>query len=487
MNSLARQISYTKETMKPTQPEWCGCDGYGNEQRPKPATATRAGMAAPAAARLTRRQALLGAALASVSWMGRDATALADVAVAPGKEEPPGDVLVVIFMRGGADGLNIVVPYGEDAYHRHRQTIGIAAPNDRRAGAKNRALDLTGFFGLHPSLAPLRAIYDKGLMTFVHAIGSGDHTRSHFAAMSAMERGLPDEATGTGSGWLARHLDSSPAAHPSPLRTVAFSNVMPDSLRGATDATALNSLADFRLYAPGGAALNANAPHPAQHSSVALHDTLTKLYTGGKDAVTQAGHETLAVLETLNNLDPAHYRPAHGAVYPTSELGTGLRQVACLLKGHVGLEIACLDHRGPYLWDTHVAQNNILPGQLADIGQSLAAFAADLGDMKGVTTIVMTEFGRRLQENTGLGTDHGRASVMMLMGGGIKGGQVFARWPGLEDHQLEGPGDLRVTTDYRDVLAEILARRVNPAYRRPGSLAAVFPNYQPSFPGLVKI
>lgn len=470
------------------RPNWCGCDGHGNEVsgRPRKRPIRTVAAAPDCGARFTRRQALMGAALASVSWMTRSATALADVAVTPGQQEMRGDVLVVVFMRGGADGLNMVVPYGEDAYHRHRQTIGVAAPNDRRAGATNRALDLDGFFGLHPALAPLRPLYSNGLLGFAHAVGSGDDTRSHFEAMSAMERGLATESVGTGSGWLARHLDNSPRDNASPLRAVAFSNVMPDSLRGATDATALNSLADFRLSLP--TTIDAKQPSGnKENRTEAMHHTLSQLYEGGQDAVAHAGRETLAVLETLNKLDPTHYRPANGAVYPNSELGTGLRQVACLLKGHVGLEIACLDHRGPYLWDTHVAQNNILPAQLEDIGKSLAAFAGDMGkEMKGVTVVGMTEFGRRLQENTGLGTDHGRASVMMLMGQGIIGGKVLARWPGLEDHQLEGPGDLRVTMDYRDVLAEVLTRRVNADYSHNGRLAAVFPNYQPRFPGVTK-
>ena len=423
---------------------------------------------------LTRRQALTTGALAAVAWATRGTSALAEIAVNTGKRDAGRDVLVTVFLRGGADGLNIVVPYGEDAYHRNRQTIGVAAPGDRRKGSSDRALDLNGFFGLHPALAPLHPLYGKGLMACIHAIGSDDHTRSHFEAMASMERGLPDERTGGASGWLARHLATAPGDNASPLRAVALSSVMPDSLRGATAATALNSLAEFRLDLP---------TSVEKKRGGEIRQALAEFYEDGADAVARAGRETLAVLKTLNRIDPVNYRPANGATYPQTELGNGLRQVACLIKGRVGLEVACLDRGG---WDTHVGQGSAggwLALQLADVAQSLAAFTSDLGkEMRRVTIVVMTEFGRRVQENSGLGTDHGRASMMMLLGGGIVGGKVFAKWPGLEDDDLEPPGDLRVTTDYRDVLSEIVARRLhNP------QLSTVFPNYTPRFAGVVKV
>ncbi|MDQ3815473.1 MAG: DUF1501 domain-containing protein [Armatimonadota bacterium] len=456
------------------KPNWCGCDGYGNLEAKADHSSPHPLTPAPChPLTLSRRQSLLGAGLATVAWLTRGATALADLAVNPHEREPEHDVLVTIFLRGGADGLNIIVPYGEDAYHRNRQTIGIAAPQDRRQGAANRALDLDGFFGFHPALAPLYPLYKKGLLACVHAVGSGDQTRSHFEAMSAMERGLPDDRIGTVSGWLARHLSSTHGDNASPLRAVALSSTMPDSLRGATEATALNSLAEFRLLLPDSV---------GKERSAELRQALGEFYKDGKDAVAAAGRETLAVLEALNRIDPANYRPTNGAIYPGSELGNGLRQVACLIKGRVGLEVACLDHRGPRLWDTHVAQGGVFTVQVDDLAKCLAAFAADMGrEMNRVTVVVMTEFGRRVQENSGLGTDHGRASMMMLMGGGIVGGKVFAKWPGLEDDDLEPPGDLRVTTDYRDVLAEIVSRRLHHE-----NLSAVFPNYTPRFLGVVK-
>jgi uncharacterized protein (DUF1501 family) len=461
--------------------DWISCDGRGNVGKKSSLhlTARAEGCASspsepcdtsspPHSLALSRRQVIISAALASLGWRAGSATALDDVVVNPDRRGPRGDVLVVLFLRGGMDGLNAVIPYAEEDYHRLRPGIGLAPPNDRRAGKADSALDLNGFFGLHPALAPLKPLYDEGLLAFVHACGSGDQTRSHFEAMSAMERGLPNEETGAVSGWLARHLDSTQGGHNSPLRAVAFTGVMPDTLRGATDATALDSLADFRLSLPG--------------REEEMRRALAELYKDGKDAVAQAGRETLAVLDTLNRMDPDRYRQANGAVYPPGGLGNGLRQVACLIRGNVGLEAAFLDRGG---WDTHVAQGvgtGWLASQLDDLGKSLAAFAKDLGpEMGRVTMVVMTEFGRRAYENSGLGTDHGRGSVMLLLGGGVVGGQVHAKWPGLKEDRLEPPGDLRVTTDYRDVLAEIVSKRL-----RNDRLAEVFPNYAPKFPGVVK-
>lgn len=434
--------------------------------------------------KLTRRQILTGAGLAGIGWAARGETALADVAINPngavaGKREPAQDVLIHVFMRGGADGLNIIVPYAEDAYHRHRPNLRIPGPNDKHAAAASRALDLDGFFGMNPALAPLLPAYREGQLAIIHAIGSNDQSRSHFEAMSAMERGLASEETGTGSGWLARHLSTTQTGISSPLRAIAFSNTMPDLLRGATDATALNTLADFRLYVPG------DGPNSTAlgGSEAELRHTLAAFYSDGKDAVSHAGRETLAVLETLNRLDPTHYRPSNGAKYPEGEFGNGLRQVACLLRGKVGLEVACLDHRGPLFgWDTHVSQGTNFAAQVGDLASGLAAFTKDMGaEMNRVTVVVMTEFGRRLQENSGLGTDHGRAGVAFALGNNIAGGKVYHNWPGMEDKQLESPGDLRVTTDYRDLLAEVVQKRLHNDH-----LSDVFPDYTPKFVGVTK-
>jgi uncharacterized protein (DUF1501 family) len=421
---------------------------------------------------ISRRRVLGGAGLAAVAWLARGSTALADVAVNPRQRESSQDVLVTVFLRGGADGLNLVVPYGDDGYGRNRPTIGIAAPGDRRKA--QRSLDLDGFFGFHPALAPLHPFYKEGQLACVHACGSGDDTHSHFEAMATMERGLADERGGAASGWLARHLAAMPREGASPLRAIALGHTMPDALCGATEAIALNTVNDYRLKPP--------SSLPAERAAK-LQSALAALYENGEDAVAQAGRDTLQVIAALNRLDPSQYKPARGAAYPDSDFGNGLRQVACLIKGGVGLEVACLDHRGPYLWDTHVAQESIFTAQTDDLGRSLAAFLQDMGTgMRRVTVIVMTEFGRRLQENSGLGTDHGRAGAMLLLGGGIRGGQVFGRWPGLADEQLEPPGDVRVTTDYRDVLAEIVSRRLHNQ-----NLATVFPQHTPKYLNVTKV
>ncbi len=419
-------------------------------------------------AKPTRRNLLLGAGFSLAAWAGTRSS-LAELKVSKVGKNRPHDVLVNVFLRGGADGLNIVAPYFEDAYYRKRPNLSIASPKDRRSGVAARLLDLDGKFGLHPSLAPLLNFYREGKLACLHACGSQDATRSHFEAMAAVERGLAAEGPGPASGWIARHMALTESPTDSPLRAVAFSGTLPDMLRGAANAVALESLADFKLNTP-------------EDKQIHFEKALLDLYKGDKDEVAHAGQETLAVLSSLRKIDPKSYQPSNGAKYPTSDLGNGLRQTACLIRANLGLEIASLDRTG---WDTHFAQGStvgILPLALDDLGQSLAAFATDMGsDMNHVTVVVMTEFGRRVAENSSLGTDHGRASFMMLMGGGTMGGQIYSKWPGLEDHQLDETGDLRVTTDYRDVLSEVVKNRM-----RNDNLSEVFVGYQPQPVGLTK-
>ncbi len=479
---------------------------------------------------LTRRQMLSGAALAAAAGaaggFGRGLSALASITVGTHTAETGGDTLVVLFLRGGADGLNIVAPYGDDEYYKLRPTLALGGPNDRKTAPKSRVVKLDDFFGLHPSLAPLGPLHAEGRLAAIHAIGSDDQSRSHFEAMEAMERGLAQVSGSTSSGWLARHLASTVKEGESPLRAVALSDTMPDSLRGATSATAMTSLADFRLISPfesptgaGGVAhhaegkpkgrlaaigdkLNARAekrramqhadPHAGDRLS-AFEQTLRNMYgidnaasAGPSHAVTDSlrsgGTAALAAMDAIKRLDPANYKPAANAKYPAGGVGNAFQQVACLVKGGVGLEIACLEMGG---WDTHVAQGADIGWhalRLTELGEALAAFAHDLGPHTShVTTVVMTEFGRRAQENTGLGTDHGRAGAWLLMGDNIVGGKVHAEWPGLKPRQLDEVGDLRVTTDYRDVLSEIVRHRL-----KNDKLDQVFPNYTPRFRNIVK-
>ena len=436
------------------QKDWWSCDGLIQAETTRQS-------------RPTRRDLLLGAGFSLAAWAGTR-SALADLAISKGGKDSPHDILVTVFLRGGADGINSIVPYFEDAYYRKRPNLSIASPKDARTNANARLVDLDGKFGLHPALAPLHPFYQQGQLAILHACGSQDGTRSHFEAMAAVERGLAKEGPGPGDGWIARHLASTERPDDSPLRAVAFGGTLPDSLRGALNTVALESLSDFKLDA---------VPEKRQH----YHNALLKLYDPGKDEVAHAGRETLAVLDALQKIDPDKYKPSHNAQYPDTDLGRGMRQTACLIRADLGLEVAALDRGG---WDTHYAQGStvgILSLSLDDLARSLSAFSTDLGaEMSRVTVVVMTEFGRRVAENTGLGTDHGRASFMLVMGGGTKGGQVHTNWPGLEDHQLDETGDLRVTTDYRDVLGEVLAKRM-----RNTRLSTVFAGYQPRSVGIV--
>ena len=427
--------------------------------------------------KITRRQVLTGAALSAVAGAAFPRlSALASVTVGP-KGNAGHDALIVLFLRGGADGLNVIVPHGDDDYYRLRPTLALPRPNNKTELASARTVDLDGFFGMHPALSPLYPLYKEGKFAPIHAVGSGDQTRSHFEAMATMERGLAQES-GSASGWIARHLATTASEQDSPLRAVAVADTMPDSLRGATNAVALLNLNDFRLNLPA-----SETPDRAAEISHTLRDLYGNEEKGTQSALSPqpsllsaSGSATLDALDAVKRLDPANYKPAPGANYPASDIGNGLRQVACLVKGAVGLEVAFLEMGG---WDTHVAQGRdagFMSNNLGNLGKALAAFAADLGPhLNRVTVIVMTEFGRRAYENFSLGTDHGRGSVMLTLGGSVNGGRVHGVWPGLAQNKLEGPGDLRVTTDYRDVLAEALSRRVGNLHTE-----AVFSGYQPN-------
>ncbi|MGA9531399.1 MAG: DUF1501 domain-containing protein [Anaerolineales bacterium] len=406
---------------------------------------------------ITRREFLQAAvtapfALPWPSWMPR-------MAFAPFGKAVRGDVLLVVFLRGAADALNIVVPHGEEAYYRQRPTLSVPRPDDVRAKAGQRAVDLDGFFGLHPRLGSLMEAWQTEHLAIVHACGAPDESRSHFKAMELMERGVSDEH-GPASGWISRHLASLSTGNPSPLRAIGLGDQVPRSLRGAVPVTALRSIADFHL---GGDLAAAGR----------IQSMLSNMYQSA-DPLGPVGQETLEILDTLEALDPAGYQPRAGATFPESDFGESLRQVAMLVKADVGLEVAAIDVGG---WDTHFAQGStegLMPGLLTDLADGLAALHADLVDhLDDLTVVVMSEFGRRVPENASLGTDHGHGSALLLLGGGLKGGLVHGPWPGLEPEQLFGPGDLAVTTDYRDVLGEICLKRLNnPA------LSEIFPAYR---------
>lgn len=413
--------------------DWTYCDGTGSVGK-------------------SSRRSILRGGLAALGLVGVS-PALANILV--DKEIEPNHVLVTVFLRGGADGLNIVAPTFEAEYYRQRPTLALKP---------SEAIGLDERFGLHPAMRPISDAWESGRMGIVHAVGSQDQTRSHFEAMSAMERGVEEPGAGLSSGWLARTLQQIPAKGRSPLRAVAIGTIMPDSLRGGPVSTTVESLADYRLNA-----------------EPALVRELASRYRKGTDEVASAGRETLAVLDTLAKLDFKGSKPLGGATYPNSDFGAAMRQVAMLIRAGVGLEFACVDKGG---WDTHVVQGTTTGWQaslLDDVAKGLAAFQRDLGEQrKRVTVVVLTEFGRRVGENAGLGTDHGRGSVMFVLDDRVQGRKVAGEWPGLSPEHLED-GDLRVTTDYRTVLAEVLERRMGLAQS-----ATVFPNLQRTRLGLLK-
>jgi uncharacterized protein (DUF1501 family) len=362
--------------------------------------------------------------------------------------------MVVLFQRGAMDGLNVVVPFGERNYYAMRPTISIPAP---MRGGSDAAIDLDGFFGLHPSLAPLEPLFHSGKLAIVQAVGSPDPTRSHFDAQDFMESGTPG-LKATDDGWLNRTLQNSPEEKPSPFRAVAFGPYLPRTLQGRAPAVAVPDLKQFKMSGPQQTVEGGFEAMYAQTVDQAMHGV---------------GQETFEAIDQLKKINPDTYQPENGAQYPKGRFGQSLQEIAELLKADIGLEVAFLDSGG---WDHHVNEGGV-QGQLAnllrDLGQGLAAFERDMGDrMEDVVFVSMSEFGRTARENGNRGTDHGHANCMFVMGGAVKGGKVYSRWPGMSDAQLYQGRDLAVTTDYRSVLSEILTKHVGNR-----DLAKVFPGF----------
>jgi uncharacterized protein (DUF1501 family) len=380
-----------------------------------------------------------------------------------------GKVLICLFQRGAADALNIVVPHAEKAYYAMRPSIAIPQPSRSTMGG---AIDLDGFFGLHPALAPLKPLYDRGLLAPVHAVGSPSTTRSHFDAQDYMETGTPD-VKGTTDGWLNRYLavkgtcDECNLAK-TPFRAVSLTPQTPRILEGPSATVAMNGLDEFSVRATGNSA-----------------ERLEALYrTGSADLVHGTGAEMFDAVKMLRSANPQKYLPQNNAEYPRSQFGTRLLQIAQLIKANVGLEIAFADVGG---WDTHVNQGSST-GQLAqrldDFSRSIAALVADLGDkMDDVVILTMSEFGRMARENGNRGTDHGHAGALFVIGGHVKGGKVHGKWPGLEQEQLYEGRDLALTTDFRSVFAEVVQDHLGAR-----ALDRIFPGFTASprdFVGLV--
>jgi len=375
-------------------------------------------------------------------------------------------VLVAIFQRGAADGLNIVVPHAEKHYYDLRPTISVPRPSSNIA-AEDAVVDLDGFFGLHPSLVSLKPLWQQQRLAIVHAAGSPDPTRSHFDAQDYMESGTPGRR-GTTDGWLNRGLPVEPGKV-SPVRAISLGPSLPRTLRGTQSAVAVENLHNFSVR------------------DAAASKVLESMYAGTGDKILNGtGRETFEAIALLKFIAKAPYTPA--ADYPRGRFAESLRQIAQLIKADVGVEVAFADIGD---WDHHVneagarASVGRLAAKLSEFGDALAAFHQDLGDLiEDVVVVTMSEFGRTAKENGNRGTDHGHANVMFVMGGPVEGGKVYGKWPGLAPEQLNEQRDLALTTDFRDVLSEAV-------YTHLGNRAigSVFPGYEASpakFRGFLK-
>jgi uncharacterized protein (DUF1501 family) len=365
-----------------------------------------------------------------------------------------GDTLVVLSLRGGFDGLSAFAPIGDADYYRARP--GIAVP-------KAKVIAGDGMFGLHPALAPLLPQWKAGRLAAVHAVGQQDPTRSHFAAMEAMENAAPGSPVR--SGWLDRMLGQTGAT--GPLAGVSLGDSMPSRLlAGPAADLSMAGIDDFELAADG--------RKPMAAALRAMYADAPPLLAGPALAAGRA----LAAAGSIRG----DYEAANGAVYPDTGLGAALRDVARLIKAKAGLVTAAVDCGD---WDMHEGLGPAVKGErmydnLTDLATALAAFTTDLGEtgMKNVTVLTISEFGRRVKENGSRGADHGHGNAMMLLGGGVRGGKVYGNWPGLTPAALI-QGDLAVTTDYRSVIGEVLQKRC-----RIGALDRVFPGVRPSAFGL---
>lgn len=388
-------------------------------------------------------------------------------------------VLVCVFQRGAADGLSMVVPHGDPFYYKHRQEIAIPRPA-RSAGADG-ALDLNGYFGLHPAMDALLPLYKAGHLAIVHACGSPSASRSHFDMQDFMESAVVDEKR-TNTGWLNRAMEQqtieqerrrrrSTAEQPAhdeiaggntPFRAVSMTSTIPRSLQGNIEALAIRDLKTFGVHGGGGPANLAAGFEGMYDSAVG-------------DALHGAGQESFSAISMLKKADPSRYTPARGAKYPGGPFGQAMLQVAQLIKANMGLEVAFVELDG---WDTHANQGGaggMLAGRLNDFSRAIAAFHHDLGAaMEDVLLLSMSEFGRAVRQNGNRGTDHGHGNAFFVLGGNVRGGKVLGDWPTLAPEKLFEERDLAVTTDFRDVFAEVCARHLRIA---EADLGPIFPGY----------
>jgi uncharacterized protein (DUF1501 family) len=365
-------------------------------------------------------------------------------------------ILIAIFQRGAVDGLNMVVPFGERAYYGNRPSIAIPTP-----GSQGGALDLDGFFGLHPSMGSLHPWFKDGHLAVIHACGSPDDTRSHFDAQDYMESGTPGNK-GTRDGWMNRYLHAKDhAERSSPFRAVALTQALPRSLQGSAPALAIGQLGQFGVRAGQDTDLMTNA-FASQYQQAA--DTM----------LGATGREAFDAVKMLKDANPAGYAAANGAEYPRSGFGDAMRQIAQIIKADLGLEVAFAELGQ---WDHHANEGGstgTIANRLDDFAGGISAFAKDMGDrMADVVVVTMSEFGRTVKENGNRGTDHGHGNAMLILGGNVKGGKVYGKWPGLEVGQLYEGRDLAITTDFRDVFAECVTGHLGAR-----DISQVFPGHE---------
>jgi uncharacterized protein (DUF1501 family) len=401
---------------------------------------------------MTRRIFLKNGSLALVSLGFTPAFIARTAATAQARKK----ILIAVFQRGAVDGLNMVVPFGERAYYQARPSIAIAEP-----GRASGALDLDGFFGLHPRMTALEPFFKRGELAIVHAAGSHDESRSHFDAQDYMESGTPGIKS-TRDGWLNRYLHAKEHEEKStPFRAVALTQGLPRTLQGTAPALAIGQLGQFGIRAGSDTGMVASG-FEAQYAQAA------------DSVLGSTGKEAFDAVKMMRDANPAGYAPANGADYPRSGFGEAMKQIAQLVKSDLGLEVAFAELGQ---WDHHANEGGAtgqIANRLADFSNGIAAFSQDLGDrMADVVVVTMSEFGRTVRENGNRGTDHGHGNAMLVLGGNVKGGKVYGRWPGLKSEQLWQGRDLAITTDFRDVFAECVTGHLGAK-----DVSGIFPGYQ---------
>ena len=409
------------------------------------------------AAQLSRRGFLAGLGGLGLAAAGSMVSVRTAYAATP---QAVGDVLVVLSLRGGMDGLSLVAPVGDPDYARLRPGIAIPAATAVPTGDRT--------FALHPALAPLKPLWDAGMLGAVHAVGSPDGSRSHFAATEELERAAP--GTSIRTGWLDRVLGIT--GTDAVFQAARIGAGTPGQLlAGPEPEFAARALSRFTLS-------------QSKWVGPRMGTALAALHTGIDSPQVPAARLTLDAVSTAAGIVAADKTPLNGAGYPDSDLGRSLADVARLIRAGQGLQAACVDLGD---WDMHNGLGKAGTGWMADkatqLADALLAFATDLGsEMSRVCLITMSEFGRRVKENGSGGVDHGFGNAMLVMGGGVVGGKVHGRWPGLSEAALDH-GDLAGTTDFRSVVGELLVRRGG---LPESALPQVFPGFRPGFLGLTR-